>query len=58
MLKHHKRCMLIILDGWGVREDRQGNAVAQANMPFLNKIQKQYPCSQLLTFGKARGSAR
>jgi 2,3-bisphosphoglycerate-independent phosphoglycerate mutase len=55
MVKHHKRCMLIILDGWGVREDRQGNAVAQANMPFLNKLQKQYPCSQLVTFGNAVG---
>jgi len=54
-VKHHKRCMLIILDGWGVREDRQGNAVAQANMPFLNKIQTQYPCSQLVTFGNAVG---
>jgi 2,3-bisphosphoglycerate-independent phosphoglycerate mutase len=55
MLKHHKRCMLIILDGWGVRESRQGNAVAQANTPFLNKIQQQYPCSQLVTFGRAVG---
>ena len=47
--------MLIILDGWGVRESRQGNAVAQADTPFLNKIQEQYPCSQLLTFGNAVG---
>ena len=47
--------MLIILDGWGVREDREGNAVAQANMPFLNKSQRQYPCSQLVTFGNAVG---
>jgi len=55
MSKQHKRCMLIILDGWGVREDRQGNAVAQAKTPFLDKIQKQYPCSQLATFGNAVG---
>ena len=54
-MKHHKRCMLIILDGWGVREDRTGNAVAQAHTPFLHKIQKQYPCSQLVTFGNAVG---
>jgi len=55
MSKQHKRCMLIILDGWGVREDRQGNAVAQAKTPFLDKIQKRYPCSQLVTFGNAVG---
>jgi len=47
--------MLIILDGWGVRESRQGNAVAQADTPFLDKIQEQYPCSHLLTFGNAVG---
>lgn len=47
--------MLIILDGWGVRENRQGNAVAQANTPFLDNIQKRYPSSQLLTFGNAVG---
>jgi len=51
----HRRCMLIVLDGWGVREERQGNAVAQANTHFLDKIQRQYPCSQLLTFGNAVG---
>jgi 2,3-bisphosphoglycerate-independent phosphoglycerate mutase len=55
MMKHHNRCMLFILDGWGVREDRKGNAVAQAKTPFLDKIRKQYPCSQLLTFGNAVG---
>ena len=55
MVKPHKRSMLIILDGWGVRENRQGNAVAQANTPFLDNIQKQYPSSQLLTFGNAVG---
>ncbi len=55
MVKHQKRCMLIILDGWGVREDIRGNAVAQANTPFLDKIQKQYPYSQLVTFGNAVG---
>ena len=55
ILKNHKRCMLFILDGWGLREERAGNAVAQAKMPFLNKIQQQYPCSRLVTYGNAVG---
>ena len=54
-MKNHTRCMLIILDGWGVREDTKENAVAQAKTPFLDKIQEQYPCSQLVTFGNAVG---
>jgi 2,3-bisphosphoglycerate-independent phosphoglycerate mutase len=54
-LKTLKRCMLIILDGWGVRQDPQGNAVAQADMPFVNHLQQQYPSSKLLTYGKAVG---
>jgi 2,3-bisphosphoglycerate-independent phosphoglycerate mutase len=55
ILKNHKRCMLFILDGWGLRKERAGNAVAQARMPFLNKIQRQYPCSRLVTYGNAVG---
>ena len=50
-----KKCMLIILDGWGVRDENNGNAVAQAATPILNQLRNQYPCSQLTTFGNAVG---
>ncbi|GAB3013434.1 2,3-bisphosphoglycerate-independent phosphoglycerate mutase [Bowmanella dokdonensis] len=35
--------VLIILDGWGYREDRQDNAIAQANTPVLDKLGKTCP---------------
>jgi 2,3-bisphosphoglycerate-independent phosphoglycerate mutase len=50
-----KKCMLMILDGWGVRDDKHGNAVAQAATPVLNRLLDQYPCSKLTTFGNAVG---
>ena len=51
----NKKCMLIILDGWGARDDNYGNAVAQAATPNLNQLRDQYPCSLLTTFGNAVG---
>jgi 2,3-bisphosphoglycerate-independent phosphoglycerate mutase len=50
-----KPLMLMILDGWGFRQQRQGNAVAQANMPFLNQILSDYPVTQLQCAGEAVG---
>lgn len=35
--------MLIILDGFGYRINKQGNAVAHAQMPFFNSLSTQYP---------------
>jgi 2,3-bisphosphoglycerate-independent phosphoglycerate mutase len=54
-MKIKKRSMLIILDGWGARDDNHGNAVAQAATPNLNQLHMQYPCSLLTTFGNAVG---
>ena len=36
---------LLILDGWGYREDTQDNAVFHANTPVLDKLNAQYPHS-------------
>jgi 2,3-bisphosphoglycerate-independent phosphoglycerate mutase len=51
----HRNCILMILDGWGYSDSTIGNAVAQAHTPFLEKLQKEYPCSRLVTFGEAVG---
>lgn len=47
--------MLMILDGWGFREEPLGNAVAQANMPFLNQMLSDYPVTLLQCAGEAVG---
>lgn len=50
-----KPCMLIILDGWGIREETEGNAVLSAATPFLDGLAVTYPSTRLNCMGKAVG---
>jgi len=43
--------LLCILDGWGEREEEEGNAVALANTPNLDMINAKYPQTTLSTSG-------
>jgi 2,3-bisphosphoglycerate-independent phosphoglycerate mutase len=52
---HKKTVMLIILDGWGYREETEHNAVAAAQTPFFNSLWKKYPHSLLKASGHAVG---
>lgn len=47
--------MLIVLDGWGINEHREGNAEILANTPALHKIFKEYPNTKLETSGLSVG---
>lgn len=47
--------VLIILDGWGYREDRDGNAIAQAQTPVMNSLWAAYPHTLIRTSGKDVG---
>ena len=38
-----KPVVLVIMDGYGLRDDKEGNAVALANKPNLDKLMKEYP---------------
>lgn len=46
---------LIVLDGWGYREDEKDNAVLAANTPMFNKLWSEYPHSLLKASGHAVG---
>lgn len=46
---------LIILDGYGISKETNGNAVKLANSPFLEKLFNEYPHSTLKTSGEAVG---
>lgn len=35
--------VLMILDGYGLNEKTEGNAVALANTPVMDKLMKEYP---------------
>jgi 2,3-bisphosphoglycerate-independent phosphoglycerate mutase len=40
-----KPLVLLILDGWGYREDPADNAILQANTPVMDRLWQQYPHS-------------
>ncbi|MBD2847504.1 2,3-bisphosphoglycerate-independent phosphoglycerate mutase [Paenibacillus sp. IB182496] len=46
---------LIIMDGFGLRGESQGNAVAQANKPNYDRYMAQYPNTTLTACGEAVG---
>lgn len=50
-----KKIILIILDGFGIREDSNGNAIKMANLPNLNNIMSAYPVAELEASGEAVG---
>lgn len=50
-----KPVMLIVLDGWGHREDTKDNAIAAANTLFFDHLWKDYPHSLLKASGDAVG---
>ena len=50
-----QKFLLIILDGFGLRDEREGNAVAQANTPNLDRLLNECPLSKIETSGKFVG---
>lgn len=52
-----KKVLLMILDGWGIapEEEKEGSAIVQANTPFMDRIWKEQPHTQLKTHGIAVG---
>jgi 2,3-bisphosphoglycerate-independent phosphoglycerate mutase len=47
--------MLMVLDGWGLNPGAEGNAVARAKTPVLDRLLKDHPCTKLRTDGEAVG---
>jgi len=47
--------MLVIMDGWGWREETDGNAVRLANTPNLDRYYEEYPFTLLKASGEAVG---
>ena len=46
---------LIILDGFGYRAEREGNAIALAKMPFYDEIREKYPHTLIEASGECVG---
>ncbi len=52
---NHKPLTLIILDGWGYREESEYNAIFQAKTPFFDSLLKKYPNTLLDASAEAVG---
>lgn len=55
MKNNSRPCMLMILDGWGINPNHDGNAVYLAKTPCLDMLKKEYPNTSLVCFGEAVG---
>ena len=53
--KNKKQVLLIILDGWGHRDEKKHNAIAAADKPVFTRLWNKYPHSLLNASGKAVG---
>ena len=51
----NQKVALLILDGWGHSSDPEVSAIAQARTPFVDALYKDYPNSELVTFGNEVG---
>jgi 2,3-bisphosphoglycerate-independent phosphoglycerate mutase len=46
---------LIIMDGWGIRRQREHNAVLQAGAPNVEELAARYPSTQVISYGEHVG---
>jgi 2,3-bisphosphoglycerate-independent phosphoglycerate mutase len=47
--------VLLVLDGWGIRPERDNNAIALARTPVYDELLARYPSAQLIASGEAVG---
>lgn len=47
--------VLVILDGWGIRKEKQNNGIALAKKPFFDSFLKEYPNTAIDASGPAVG---
>jgi 2,3-bisphosphoglycerate-independent phosphoglycerate mutase len=50
-----KPVLLVVLDGWGIRKEREANAIAIAGTPTFDALASEYPSAALQTSGLAVG---
>ena len=50
-----KRLMLVILDGWGLGERPQADAIAMAKTPYFDQLMTERPNATLITYGQEVG---
>ncbi len=51
----NKKCILVIMDGWGLGTVSDSDAIQHANVPFVSSLYKKYPHTTLTTCGELVG---
>src|SRR5215831_18725095 len=54
-MKPKHKILLVILDGWGIGSNPDGNSILLAGTPELDRISRGYPSTELQTSGLAVG---
>lgn len=49
------KIMLLILDGWGIGQNAEVDALSQANTPYMDSLMSEYPNATLTTYGEKVG---
>ena len=50
-----KKAILVIMDGWGLGQVPESDAIRAANTPFVDSLYSKYPNTTLTTFGELVG---
>jgi 2,3-bisphosphoglycerate-independent phosphoglycerate mutase len=50
-----KPVLLVVLDGWGLRAEREANAIAAAGTPNMDALMREFPWTRLETSGLSVG---
>ncbi|MCL4129789.1 UNVERIFIED_CONTAM: hypothetical protein GTU68_021696 [Idotea baltica] len=54
-MKENKKSLLVILDGWGLGQVPESDAVAKAKTPYFDSLIVDYPNAELVTYGMEVG---
>ena len=49
------KALLMILDGWGIGNHSHSDVIFETSTPFMDKLEAEYPNSQLLACGESVG---
>src|SRR5438876_10548777 len=48
--------VLIVMDGWGINPRKEGNTIALAHTPTIDRLAREWPHTAVKTSGEAGGS--
>lgn len=51
----NKKCILVIMDGWGHGAIKESDVIQHANVPFVSSLYNKYPNNTLVTCGELVG---